>query len=529
MPRPVKIASHGLRAFLRLHGLRVLSGTAQQLQERRGSVLQASLESERSRGYVPGHALADRYELLRLLGEGGTGVVWVAHDRVLNLEVAVKLVLPGEEARGDFAKRAQTEARAAARLAHPAVCRAMDFGLSAYGEPYIVSELLSGESLDVSLARAGRLEAAHAVRILLPILDALGAAHASGIVHRDVKPANVFLAHEGPHRLQPKLLDFGIARWIGDPRAPIDAGICGTPEYMSPEQVRGSDEIDGRSDVWNFCATLYDVITGVVPFRGDTCQAVLRSVQCDNPDPVTTFCAGDDELSAIILRGLSRNLEDRWQSADELARELCRWLLALGIETDICDHSLRARLRESAEPESGEETPHALVDPHRSPQRGAPTIAASEGVVSHRFRSLAWKGFSIAAAATIVAVVTAANFFPSLVADHVALARSLVPLALAPARAATVESPPGAVPLQGDEGSRATPVFGAAWSRPAVLPSPSPPVSVARTPRIGTTASAAPAGVTAPLPSLGPTPPAERPPAPPRRPRPNALNFDFGF
>jgi hypothetical protein len=488
-------------------------------------VLQASLESERSRGYVPGYALAHRYELLRLLGEGGTGVVWVAHDRVLNLEVAVKLVRSSEGANGDFALRAQTEARSAARLAHPAVCRAVDFGLSEYGEPFIVSELLSGESLDVSLTRAGRLQATHAVRILLPILDALCAAHESGIVHRDVKPANIFLAHDGLNRLQPKLLDFGIARWAGDARPTNDAGICGTPEYMSPEQARGSEEIDGRSDLWNFCATLYDVVTGVMPFRGDTCQAVLCAVQSDDPEPITTFCAGDDELSAIILRGLSRNPEDRWPSAAELSRELCRWLLARGVETDICDHSLRARIGERSDGHHDVSQPHAAMRGQSA--RDAPTVSGGEHAPAQGVRTRTWKAFSIAAAAAIV-VVTAANFVPSLLAERAPLARALALLAFAPARAATDESPPpAAVWPRGADTSRTPSTFGEAGGTRAVRPASSPPVSLTRTARITSTPST-PGAASAPQ-QGDPTPTPDRPPPPARRSRPNALNYDFGF
>jgi eukaryotic-like serine/threonine-protein kinase len=485
-------------------------------------VLQASLESERSRGYAPGHALANRYELRRLLGEGGTGVVWVAHDRVLNLEVAVKLVRPGEEARGNFAVRAQTEARAAARLAHSAVCRAMDFGFSEYGDPFIVSELLAGESLDVSLARAGRLEATHAVRVLLPILDALDAAHENGIIHRDVKPANVFLAREGLNRLQPKLLDFGIARWAGEARATSDAGICGTPEYMSPEQACGSDEIDGRSDLWNFCATLYDVITGVVPFRGDTCHAVLRAVQSNDPDPVTTFCAGDDELSAIVLRGLSRNPDDRFQSATELGERLARWLLDRGVETDICDHSLRARIGELSGPDGVYDAPHAHAVPRHRSDRGAPTLADQTRTLRRR----PWRGFSIAAAGAVV-VVAVTSFAPSLLAEHAPLARALASLAFAPARAATVESQaPKGVVSQSDD-SRLTSGFDAVRVTPRVPPPSYAAEPIARTPRVVSTPNAAASMASPPAPTES-TPP-ERPQVPARRPPPNALNYDFGF
>jgi hypothetical protein len=475
------------------------------------TVFQASLESERSRGYVPGHALANRYELRRLLGEGGTGVVWVACDRVLNLEVAVKLVRASATDGEDFARQAQTEARSAARLAHPAVCRAMDFGLSAQGEPFIVSELLDGESLDDTLAREGRLEATRAVRILLPILDALHTAHESGIVHRDVKPANVFLARDGRQRVQPKLLDFGIARSAGDTRAASDAGICGTPEYMSPEQARGDDEIDGRSDLWNFCATLYEVLTGVVPFRGDTYRAVLCAVQSVDAEPITTFCAGDDELSAIVLRGLRRNPDRRWQSASELSAELCAWSLARGVETDICDHSLRARLVDHAGPDSGDRR------------------------LAYRSGIRRWKGVTIAVAIATVAVA-AASVARSLRPDHEPFGHGLAAAALAPPRAGIIDPPPRtavAPPIVPDDVSRPdeSVQFAPVRAAPTVLPTRSFPVSVPPGPSATSTASAAPPVAARALPPMpveqGPSP---RPPrAPARRFPANALNYDFGF
>ncbi len=471
----------------------------------------ASLESEQSRGYVPGHVLANRYELVRLLGEGGTGVVWVANDRVLNLEVAVKLVQTCGATHDDFARRARLEACSAARIAHPAVCRAMDFGLSAYGEPFIVSELLAGESLDEAISREGRLEPTHAVRLLLPILDALRAAHESGIVHRDVKPANIFLAGDGLHRLQPKLLDFGIASWLGDADA-NDAGICGTPDYMSPEQVRGSDEIDARSDLWNFCATLYEALTGVVPFRAATQAAVLCAVQSTDPDPITTFCAGDDELSAIVLRGLVRERDARFQSAGELAVELCQWLLAKGVETDICDHSLRARLLDHAGPDSGHDATSAHVVPRSE--------------ATPRVRRL-W----IAAAAG-VALVALASSLQALHADEVPLGR--------PRAHATVALPPS-VPLEPP--------------RPAVVPQVLLPASAAAESELGSASAEASLAAVAPArsPARRPLPPqmpgapassaladtangavttgvkvAQQPPSARRRAT-NALNYDFGL
>jgi serine/threonine-protein kinase len=163
-------------------------------------------------GYLGGQILTDRYELTHVIGRGGTAVVWMARDSVLDIDVAVKIVLPStQDIYGTMKHRTIQEARLSAQLTEPAVCRVLDFGTTPRGDPFVVSELLSGETLDDLLTREGARSGIDAVRLLLPLLDALDAAHEKGIVHRDVKPDNVFLARSGD-RIQPKLLDFGIAR-----------------------------------------------------------------------------------------------------------------------------------------------------------------------------------------------------------------------------------------------------------------------------------------------------------------------------
>jgi serine/threonine-protein kinase len=370
------------------------------------------------------------------------------------------------------------------------------------------------------------------VRVLLPILDALGAAHECDIVHRDVKPANIFLAREGQQRLQPKLLDFGIARWLGDVRATSDTGICGTPEYMSPEQARGSDHIDARSDLWNFCATLYEVLTGVVPFRGDTWEQVLVAVQSADPEPVTTFCTGDDALSAIVLRGLRRNPDERWQSASELAAELCSWLLACGFETDVCEHSLRARLVDRAAPDSGHDDPHAHVMPRRAPDRGAHAGPDGERAPGVRAGLQRWKGLWLAAAAGFV-LVAAASVVVSLASDQEPIAHAAAPAALAPSRAPSVEPAPAVVPPRrvAADAPSAAPVVSATSA--GVTPIAKIP-ALPSVPRARATIANAPAPrARSATPSASPppqqVPPPPLPPPLPRRPSTNALNYDFGF
>jgi serine/threonine protein kinase len=312
-------------------------------------------------GYARGQILADRYELTNVIGSGGTAVVWVARDAVLDIDVAVKIVLPSrDDLANGLSERTIQEARLCAQLTDPAVCRVLDFGFTAQRDPFVVSELLSGEAFDERLMRDGRLASVDAVRLLLPILDALGAAHKKGIVHRDVKPANVFLAtFDG--RIQPKLLDFGIA-CSPDVRTRTTAAgtICGTPCYMSPEQARGSADIDCRSDLWSFCVMLYESVTGTAPFLNDNCNATLFAIASQTPPTIVSFGC-DAGLATILERGMHKERAERWQSSAELADALTRWLLDQGYESDICGIALGRRL---VEPDA-EALPIPLVPSHR--------------------------------------------------------------------------------------------------------------------------------------------------------------------
>jgi serine/threonine-protein kinase len=296
--------------------------------------------------YRPGRFVLEKYELVRPLAEGGMGVVWIARHRTLELDVAIKLTTADEsELSHSCQQRALSEARLAARLAHPGICRVLDFGLTAEGDPCVVTELLRGEALDQTLARDGRLPPVHAVQIILPILDALGAAHEEGIVHRDVKPSNIFLSRDAQNRVQPKLLDFGIAR-AGNQQASwaLAGTISGTPCYMSPEQATAQDDVDQRTDLWSVCATLYELLSGSTPFEGLTCTSLLSQVVLAEPRPLAEHGVDDPSLGTIIARGLEKSVDRRWSSARELAAELARWLLLQGVETDVSGHALRARL-----------------------------------------------------------------------------------------------------------------------------------------------------------------------------------------
>jgi serine/threonine-protein kinase len=181
---------------------------------------------------------------------------------------------------------------------------------------------------------------------LLPVVDALSVAHEKGIIHRDIKPDNIFIALEG-QQLRPKLLDFGIAKLAGaaalDFKLTQAGSVLGSPEYMSPEQARGSDELDQRSDIWSFCVVLYETLSGTAPFSGANYHALLRSIVEDEPASLLTLWASDQRLWEIIARGLAKDVDQRHQSMGELGRALSAWLISQGVFEDVSGGSLEAR------------------------------------------------------------------------------------------------------------------------------------------------------------------------------------------
>jgi hypothetical protein len=262
-----------------------------------------------------GEPLAGRYRPSGELGRGGMGTVWRARDETLNRDVAVKeLILPSEtsEARRDLAvRRALREARAAARLQHPGIITVHDVVL-ADGRPWIVMELLSGRSLDRIVKADGPLEPRRVAALGIEMLDALHAAHEHGVLHRDVKPANVFLREDG-HAV---LTDFGIASLTGDVPLTRPGALIGSPAYMAPERIRG--EPGGPpSDLWSLGATLYALVEGRTPFARSTPMGVLGAVLAD--EPAAPQRAGP--LTGLLLRLLAKDPGAR-PTAAEARREL---------------------------------------------------------------------------------------------------------------------------------------------------------------------------------------------------------------
>ncbi len=304
------------------------------------SVENAGPVSGRRMAYAPGLIVADKYELLRPLGAGGMGEVWVAHHLSLDIDVAVKFIGDIGAPESGLAERLLEEARNTARLGHPAIVRALDFGHTERGDPFIVLELLAGEDLATRIEQGGRLSAEQAVATLLPVVHALSAVHDSGVVHRDIKPENVFLA-EAELGLQAKLLDFGISRKTDRVRRlTVRDTALGTLDYMSPEQARGETS-DAHTDQWSFCVVLYEAITNRRPFEADNYNALLRSIIEDAPKPLDSHGLDEPELWQILTRGLAKAAGDRYPSIRDLGEALALWLLDRGVQEDAVGTSLR--------------------------------------------------------------------------------------------------------------------------------------------------------------------------------------------
>jgi eukaryotic-like serine/threonine-protein kinase len=331
--------------------------------------------------YSPGQTISDNYKLVRKLGAGGMGEVWVGHNRVLDVNCAIKLIElePTDEARA-LTQRLLDEARAAAKLGHTAIVRVTDFGVTNLGDPFFAMELLDGEDLAQLLERDRRLEPVHAVQLLLPIAHALASAHAKGIVHRDVKPENIYLAKDPVCGIQPKLLDFGVVRMLDRPRKlTIEGVVVGTPDYMSPEQARGTP-ITGQTDLWSFCVVLYETLAGRRPFEADNYNALMRAIIEQTAPTLHELGAADEALSQIIERGMNKQHMERWMTMLELGEELALWLEGKNVADDITGASLRRAWLSATESQRIELPPWLLDELERQMPRSPRQPSSASGL-----------------------------------------------------------------------------------------------------------------------------------------------------
>jgi cytochrome c-type biogenesis protein CcmH/NrfG len=275
---------------------------------------------------VIGQVIAGRYEIVRLLGAGGMGAVYQARQLSMDRMVALKLIHP-HIASDEVARRFHREMQATSKIEHPNTIRVFDYGADDKGQLFLAMEFLEGRPLSRVLEHDGALPVARLVHIASQVVRALGAAHAEGIAHRDLKPDNIMLVDRYGERDVVKVLDFGIARFVDDDesRAKMthDGAVVGTPAYLSPEQAMGQP-IDARADFYSLGVMLYQMALGRLPFEGPTLAALLVAHATAEPPAPSLVAPGKipPELEALILRLMSKSPADRPANAAEVLRAL---------------------------------------------------------------------------------------------------------------------------------------------------------------------------------------------------------------
>jgi serine/threonine-protein kinase len=448
--------------------------------------------------FTPGTVLAGKYRIERLLGEGGMGWVVLATHLQLEQHVALKFMHATYAAeRPDAVKRFLREARAAARIRSEHVARVSDVGTLENGAPYLVMEYLEGQDLDALLHDRGTIPVAQTIDYVLQACEGLAEAHAAGVIHRDLKPANLFLARRSDGSVRVKLLDFGISKLTPASGGAPDAGmtstqaLMGSPLYMSPEQLRSSKNVDGRSDIWSIGVILYELLSGRSPFEAETLPEVCARVMAEPAPPLTSHKPDlPPALDAVVTRCLEKDPLRRLPDVASLAKALAPF----GAPEGRAIAERIARLARASTPSLGE----LPADTTGS----SPTVLARPGVAQTNASFSTVKPATPRRSSTvkIVAACGALLAGVAIVGGVMSTRSRPAELPLAPAQ----PSPGTAAPLVPDTNATATAPPSAtaietAMATATLTPTVTAPVAAASTPPAGT------AGTRAPPPRTRPT------------------------
>jgi eukaryotic-like serine/threonine-protein kinase len=297
--------------------------------------------------FAMGDVIAGKYQVLKLIGSGGMGYVVSAMHVELGEVVALKFLRPEALQIPELVERFAREARAAAKIRSEHVARVFDVGTLPDGVPFIVMEHLAGQDLADVLAQGGPLPIKVAVEYVMQACEALAAAHAAGVVHRDIKPENLFLTQHAQGLDFIKILDFGISKVAltpGGKRAFARTTMpIGSPVYMSPEQIRSSESVDARTDIWSLGCVLFELLTGVVAFDEPTLMQLSAAILEQDPIPLRTLVPdAPEELEAVILRCLEKDVDKRYGNIAELAIALYQFAPRRSrISAERCYHALK--------------------------------------------------------------------------------------------------------------------------------------------------------------------------------------------
>ncbi|PYQ39948.1 MAG: hypothetical protein DMF77_19895, partial [Acidobacteria bacterium] len=262
-----------------------------------------------------------KYDIIKPLGKGAMGIVYLAHDTILERDVALKVMVASIADDPELKTRFEREAKAVARMTHPNVVNVFDLGSHTDGSPFIAMELLKGMDLQKAVRTPPPLTLERKVNIIVQVLAGLAHAHQAGIVHRDIKPANIFINQDGTV----KIMDFGVAR-LTTASMTGTGNIVGTADYMSPEQVKGA-KVDGRSDLFSVGCMLYELLAGRRPFHSDNLMAIFYKITHEEPNfDLIPEGAEYDALMPVLKKSLAKSLDDRYQTAYEFAVDLREFL-----------------------------------------------------------------------------------------------------------------------------------------------------------------------------------------------------------
>ena len=271
----------------------------------------------------PGTVVGERYRLVRKIGEGGLASVWEAEHLTLNSKIAVKFLHRTGPMQSEPSQRFLREARVAASVRHRNVVEIVDFGFAEGEIPYMVMEFLHGRSLGNYLEENGRIPFAEAASIAAGTLRGLSAVHGAGLVHRDIKPDNIFLVEDAEEGSYAKLVDFGLSRRAGRSDMTAEGTLMGTPQYMSPEQASGSTDLDARVDIYAMGVVLYEMISGVVPFDSDSLADILTSVIHTPPKALVELVPDvPEKLAFVVETAMAKDREHRFIDARSMRTSL---------------------------------------------------------------------------------------------------------------------------------------------------------------------------------------------------------------
>jgi len=279
----------------------------------------------------PGQILDNKYRIVRLIGEGGMGSVHEGENTLIARRVAIKVLHQAATTNEQVLLRFEREAQAAGRIGSDHILEVLDMGRLPDGERYMVMEYLDGEPLSARIERLGRMTPGQIAPLMRQALKGLQAAHDAGIIHRDLKPDNIFILREKAGQTDfVKIIDFGISKFSAlgsDMNMTRTGAVMGTPYYMSPEQAKGSSQVDPRSDVYAVGVIMYEAVTGRVPFDGNTFNELMFKIVLSDPPKLSDAVPElDPTFAAIINKAMARELDARYSSAKELQQALDDYL-----------------------------------------------------------------------------------------------------------------------------------------------------------------------------------------------------------